>query len=200
MPAFRVIAFAALLTWSSPAWGVPITWQMGVGGNGHSYDVVSGSLSFDEAVAAANAAGGYLVTVTSQAENDFLVATFGSTPGLFWMGASDAATEDEWRWVTGPEAGTQFWQGGVGGSATPPFNFARWGSTEPNDSANEDYGLIALAGAFLPAGEWADANAAGSAGADGYLIEFAAVPEPAVALLVAAAAGALIGIRRLGPG
>jgi hypothetical protein len=34
--------------------------------------------------------------------------------GQGWFGASDEAVRI-WRWMTGPEAGTQFWQGAAGG-------------------------------------------------------------------------------------
>ena len=35
--------------------------------------------------------------------------------GQVWIGGNDTAEEGKWEWVTGPEAGTQFWQGGVAG-------------------------------------------------------------------------------------
>eukprot|EP00756_Hemistasia_phaeocysticola_P042465 Hpha_TRINITY_DN16972_c1_g1::TRINITY_DN16972_c1_g1_i5::g.55882::m.55882 len=43
---------------------------------------------------------GYLVTITSQAEQTLITAKL---HGEGWMGATDAAREGEWRWVTGPE-------------------------------------------------------------------------------------------------
>ena len=47
------------------------------------------------------------------------------------MGGSDEAVEGEWRWVEGPEAGQQFWQGLAGGG---PVNgaYTNWGAGEPN--------------------------------------------------------------------
>ena len=59
---------------------------------------------------------GYLATITSAEENAFLTE---KVSGTAWIGASDGPNpEDEgvWRWVTGPEAGTQFWQGDGSGS------------------------------------------------------------------------------------
>jgi len=56
---------------------------------------------------------GYLATITSQVENDFIK---GKTKGVGWIGASDAAVEGDWRWVTGPEGledggkGLLFWR------------------------------------------------------------------------------------------
>lgn len=78
---------------------------------------------------------GHLANITSQLENDFVNAL---APGNAWLGGSDAAVEGEWRWVSGPEAGQQFWQGAVGGS-TVGGSYARWGGGEPNNSGNEDF-------------------------------------------------------------
>lgn len=48
------------------------------------------------------------------------------------MGASDEEEDDVWKWVTGPEAGMQFWQGKSDGS---PVNgmYTNWEASEPND-------------------------------------------------------------------
>lgn len=56
---------------------------------------------------------GYLATVTSFQENDFIRQ---KTKGVGWIGASDATAEGYWRWVTGPEGlkesgGLLFWRG-----------------------------------------------------------------------------------------
>lgn len=56
---------------------------------------------------------GYLATLTTQAEADF---SGSQAQGVGWIGGSDAVTEGDWQWVTGPEAGTSFWNGGIGGT------------------------------------------------------------------------------------
>jgi hypothetical protein len=123
------------------------------------------------------------VTITAAAENNFPVANFGTAAaGFAWIGASDAAVEGEWRWVTGPEAGSQFWQGGSAGSTTAPFNFARWASAQPDDFGNQDFAEFALSGQFAPAGQWIDVGSGTSV--VGYLIEFDAVPEPSLGALL----------------
>lgn len=90
---------------------------------------------------------GHLATITSQAEQSFVSEYFlelsrASSPirfsraELFWIAASDAAVEGEWRWVAGPEAGQQFWQGDRYGVA---IGYQNWDSHhglfyEPNNA------------------------------------------------------------------
>lgn len=62
---------------------------------------------------------GYLATVTSQAENDFLASRFKADDGSWyqgWLGGSDAAQEGDWIWVDGPEANIRFWDADHTGS------------------------------------------------------------------------------------
>ena len=116
-------------------------------GNGHFYEVVATTLLWEEAKNAAAAKSlvglpGYLATITSQEENDFILNLISERA---WIGASDRATEGDWRWVTGPEGqangglGTPFWSGDQTGS---PVSNAYNGwvvspttglTTEPND-------------------------------------------------------------------
>ena len=80
---------------------------------------------------------GYLATITTQAENDFIKT---KTPGVGWIGASDAASEGYWRWVTGPEGlrdggqGLLFWKGTGYQAKTNP---SLWGSVK--DSTGTPY-------------------------------------------------------------
>ncbi|MFN0044675.1 MAG: choice-of-anchor C family protein [Alphaproteobacteria bacterium] len=105
--------------------------------NGHFYQWVTAGMSFHDAMANAHALGGYLATVTSAQENAFLDALMFNSGNFTWIGASDAASEGDWRWVDGPEAGQQFWVGGTGGTAT---QYAAWQpGSEPNNAGNEDY-------------------------------------------------------------
>src|SRR5438105_301360 len=72
--------------------------------NGHYYEHIDAGLSWTAARAAALASDfggrqGYLATVTSADENAFLL----SLGPYGWLGGSDAAVTDEWRWVDGPE-------------------------------------------------------------------------------------------------
>lgn len=133
---------------------------------------------------------GYLATVTSQVESDFIRL---KTKGVGWIGASDAAAEGEWRWVTGPEGledggkGRLFWnKGPIAGQ------FTNWNAGEPNDCCSsapheEDYAHIT----FFPndpnsSYKWNDLPN-NSTTPDyvpaGYLIEFGGMPgDPNVEL------------------
>ncbi len=141
---------------------------------------------------------GYLATITSMFENSFIQS---KTTGLGWIGASDAAKEGEWRWVTGPEGlngGLLFWKGsgyqakmnnpaGVYGPVNGAYhNWNRWDkgfsssldilTWEPNDyktSADheEDYAHITF-NATNPGESLKWNDYPNDGGSAGYLIEF----------------------------
>ncbi len=127
MQRFLTALIAALFFMSTPALAVPVQWTVASGGNGHFYESVasSNSLSWNGADAAATMAGGYLVTVTSAAEQAFL-ESLSKPSGAYWAGGQDLASEGTWKWVTGPEAGDL-------------FIYTNWFAGEPNNSNNEDY-------------------------------------------------------------
>ena len=154
---------------------------------GHYYEFVSGSHTWSEAKAAAETSShegltGYLATITSQAENDFIASNFDITHWGGWIGASDAETDGIWKWVTGPEAGTVFWDNGTA------VGYNNFSPTEPNNSLGntEDYAHIWawVYGAWndLPddATEWAWKHPI-EANSVGYFVEYGGLesePEP----------------------
>ena len=151
---------------------------------GHYYEfvTVSDPILWQDAKVAAenrifNGIKGHLVTITSQAENDFVssLATSPSRIAEGWIGASDAEEEGIWKWVTGPEAGTQFWQGGPSpGGSTVGGSYANWGTFEPNNvtgpiiTEGEDFAQIA------PDGMWNDFP--GVWRMPGYYVEYSSSP------------------------
>ncbi|NDE54712.1 MAG: hypothetical protein EB069_09090, partial [Actinobacteria bacterium] len=156
----------------------------------HYYQYIGGSTSWSSALSEAAALSyrglqGYLVTVTSQAEND-LIAGFSSQWSV-WMAASDRDIEGVWKWIAGPEEGTQFWQGAgsgspVGGRYTNwylPF-LDDWDGGKPQGA---DYGTVAGTNLSkntfnLPSAydaHWGD-TADRDATNNGYVVEYGGLP------------------------
>ncbi len=139
-------------------------------GTSHFYEyIVADQITWTAAKAAAeartlNGLQGYLATITSQAENDFITTKL---QGYGWIGASDADVEGEWKWVTGPEAGTQFWQGDASGAAVNG-QYNNWVSVEPNNQNNEDYGHSGNNGTW---NDWPDFIQF----IDGYVVEYGGI-------------------------
>ena len=123
-------------------------------GNGHYYEFVTAP-EIDWTVAKAAAAArsffglqGYLTTITSASENTFVASKLA---GEGWMGASDdpgqGASEGNWLWATGPEAG-QFFYNDVTGPVGGAYN--NWAEGEPNNADGENVAH------FLANGQWND--------------------------------------------
>jgi hypothetical protein len=105
---------------------------------------------------------GYLPTIYSEEENSAAqIASMNPSNAAqkFWLGASDAAANYTWKWVTGPESGEQFcledwfWHG----CAPTAGRYNNWQAaslipvlfTKPNNGSNY--------GAMLATGVWDDA-------------------------------------------
>lgn len=139
--------------------------------NNHLYQYVAGSYTWSAAKSAAEAmtaygASGYLATITSSTENDFV---YQRILGDGWLGATDAGVEDTWEWATGPETGTAFYsgRGGLGGSAISG-RYNGWANNEPNDfGAGEDCGYMYAS----QDGEWNDFPCSAT---QGFVVEFGA--------------------------
>jgi hypothetical protein len=109
-----------LMACSIASFAGPIQWS----GNGHFYEVVvsdADGSSRDAARNAASAMGGYLVTITSAGENDFVWNLVRQFPMISpWTGGFQVPGSPEpnggWSWMTGE-----------------PFLYTNWAPGEPNN-------------------------------------------------------------------
>jgi len=115
-----------------------------------------------------NGATGYLVTITSEDENDFIKYNVNASD--IWIAASDAGNEGVWTWRAGPETGQQFWQGNFTGYATAPYYYAGWATRQPDNAGNnEHYGTTNFRGTL---GAWNDLPVTYPSLVKGYLVEY----------------------------
>ena len=106
--------------------------------NDHTYALTSTRINWNDAKTAATALGGYLTTINTKAENDWLTAIFHNQYGDSWHGANDIATEDIWVWDNGTTSGDSGVTDNICGSgctnsnATWPDGTRKWKSPNPN--------------------------------------------------------------------
>ena len=135
----------------------PVRWS----GNGHYYEVVLAPyISWEEARNAAaervyRCRRGHLVTITSQAEQDFvwsLVRSCGSVSVQLFTGGYEATPgTGDWSWITGE-----------------PMHYTNWASGEPN---NPGYETVIALGLFCT-GRWNNVPPSGGWGSYGYIVEY----------------------------
>lgn len=95
----------------------------------HTYRIVKQCMSWKEAKAYCEAQGGYLVTITSAEEQDF-ITSFAKEQNLinnrFWIGATDEVSEGKWKWVTGEK-----------------FDYSNWSNYQPDntESGGQDFAV-----------------------------------------------------------
>ena len=150
----------------------------------HFYEYVSGSTTWTNSKTSAEnrsyfGRAGYLATMSSEAENNFIWKLMSSDG---WFGASDemgvvntakgttafasqAAVEQKWHWVTGPEKGTQF----SNGSTAVTGQYAKWAGGEPNNAGGEHYGQFYSGNS----GQWNDLP---NTSLPGYICEYGDMP------------------------
>ena len=114
----------------------------------HFYKFVAGSVAWkddgatkgaDSLARASKVLGvsGYLATITSKAENDFVASKLEGADGTVaknvWFGANDSTTEGKWVWSAGPQQGDQFYRGIDGDGGVVGGRYNNWAEGEPNN-------------------------------------------------------------------
>lgn len=168
--------------------------------NGHVYEVVSpeGGIDWNDSKTAADAKSfdgvdGYLATITSSQENDFVVDQLQAGDG--WIGSSDSAVDGDWKWVDGPESDTSFYSGlaNDGGHAVNDM-YINWNNGEPNGATSENCGQYTA----NSGGRWNDLPC--DFNLDTYVVEYGAdgdlpvVPSKNVAITTTMPVGDTISI------
>ncbi len=193
----RAALFAAICGSLAAA---PIQWTTASGGNGHWYEYVPAvsifaPVGFDAARSAALASThmgmpGYLATITSAEEQQFVQSSFGFLTGFgfsgtAFLGATDAAAEGEFRWLDGPESGQL-------------VSYTNWLPGYPNTTTGDILHLfISYASIGSPQFGWLNSGTQ----ALGYVVEYSGtadgeVPEPGTALLALAGLAGIAWRRR----
>jgi hypothetical protein len=168
--------------------GPVVAWDKAAGGNGHYYQAVETSADVTWATADKWAAdhGGYLATIASQAENDFVFKLIDDPK--YWTRKGGA-------WKATPEAPMQYlptnrgpWLGGVkaADAKTPAdgwtwahdgsaFTFTNWAAQEPNNITNDETRLTYNSrDAAKRESTWNDVPA--TEGSLGFVVEYDAPP------------------------
>lgn len=178
-----VLVVGIMLSFYSHAYATPVQWA----GNGHWYEVFSvppeSSINWLDAKQLAIDKGGYLATITSEAENDFVFSLVVGTSEFWWNSGpsysggvalggyqTPGSTEPAggWRWVTDDE----------------PFDYTNWCSGQPDDAGGTQENYLA----FYDFDKcWNDAR---NDSQIGYVVEY--IPEPATLLLLSFAGMSLL--------
>lgn len=164
----------------SPGLADAVQWN----GNGHWYELVeypAGSVpTWDEAQSDAETRvwlghPGFLATLTSPAENEFVTANILNVAPVehYWIGGRQLPGSGEpsggWEWITGE-----------------PWSYKNWAPGEPNNAFgnNPNQDALAIFGQQHHTGQWNDIwNGLVDESMGGYVVEH--VPEPTTAFMLA---------------
>ena len=147
--------------------------------DGHFYEYISTPLVWSAAKDSAAAKTyyglqGYLATVTSAAESNFILDIQDNSSNVLWLGGSDDVSQGTsngtWIWVTGPEAGTIFYQGGAAYNGS----YVNWESGQPDNTGGGEHYLqfFTNSSTYTP-GAWNDRR---GGNAYGYIVEYGGMP------------------------
>lgn len=143
----------------------PAQWSVSEGGNGHFYEVVAvpEGLTWPQANSAAGLRGGYLATITSPEENDFVFNQINYT--VYW-------NESRGPWIGGYQAdGSVEPDGGWQWISGEPFVYTNWSPGQPNNSNGHEKCLHFGWGETTVCSTWND-QPDGFNGIHAYMVEY----------------------------
>ena len=149
----------------------PMSWPSGVSGGDAAYLTVKSNASSTSF----KGQTGYLVTITSLDEQNFIQANVPSSNILIAL--TDRLQEGVWKWDAGPESGTTIKTANSGGEVAGQYN--NWCGGEPNNwGSGENYTVTKWGGGNC----WNDYGPAASlfpGSVSGYVIEYGTWSDPA---------------------
>lgn len=98
--------------------------QQGVNWGNHRYLVVNQAMTWSQADKYARQNGGHLVTISNQAENEFVtnLARNSGVKRTYWIGFTDLGQEGYWRWTSQERV-----------------TYSNWHNGEPNNDENIEH-------------------------------------------------------------
>ena len=110
--------------------------------NGHWYQRIDNSMGWYDAKDYCESMGGYLATINSQKEHEFVYNNLGSvSPHDCWLGGTDEVVEGEWEWITDEN-----------------FDYTRWMAGAPNNCGDEEHYLMYITPNSWSVGDQASAS------------------------------------------
>lgn len=170
----------------------PVQWAE----NGHWYEAVavgSGGITWTDAQQAAVARGGYLASITSEAENQFVYSLIGGPS--FWHSSGGGSSIGPWigGWQL---AGSLEPAGGWQWTSGEPFVYNNWGPNQPTNTNGKESYIHFYGPSNTPSPQWNDLPDTPPANwyVKGYVVE--SVPEPLSLSWLALAGMLLLRARR----
>ena len=95
-----------------------------------SYAVIDTNKTWEAASSSCRGLGAELVTIESQAETEFINATFLASRKMMWIGLNDIVNEGDWKWSDGSSL----------------RGYTNWGNNQPNNAYGNQHCVAIIKG------------------------------------------------------